>query len=51
MKKKFNKPTLNIVKIQCIRILTSSISVGDNYNGGVIQSRKARFSTWEDDLD
>ena len=50
MKKTYIIPTLEIVKIQSVRILAGSIPQGDEYEeGNPVLSRRARFSTWEDE--
>ena len=52
MKKTYKNPTLMVVKIQSARLLTETSQIGTgDYSGGGIQTRRGRFSGWEDDED
>lgn len=44
-------PTMKVVTIQSAQILAGSeIGKGqEDYNGGTIQARRGRFSTWEEE--
>lgn len=50
MKKTYKNPTLMVVKIQSARLLTETSQIGTgDYSGGGIQTRRSRFSRWEDE--
>lgn len=50
MKKTYINPTMKVVTIQSAQILAGSeIGKGGDYGGAQIQTRRARFSTWEDE--
>ena len=52
MKKTYIIPTLNVVKIKPMQLLTTnSIPEGNEYNGETVLSRRGRFSTWEEEED
>lgn len=53
MKKTYIIPTLNVVKVKPMQLLTvNSIPEGDAYQtDDVVLSRRSRFSKWEDDFD
>ena len=53
MKKTYIIPTLNVVKVKPMQLLTvNSIPEGDAYQtDDVVLSRRSRFSTWEEEED
>ena len=43
-------PSLKVVEIKPAQILAGSeIGKGNDYNGGTVQTRQGRFSSWEED--
>ena len=53
MKKTYIIPTLNVVKVQAVRILAGSpdpLFDPDSETNGM-ETRRSRFSKWEDDFD
>jgi len=50
MKKTYMNPSLKVVEIKPAQILAGSeIGKGNDYNGGTVQTRQGRFSSWEED--
>ena len=50
MKKTYINPTLKVVKIQPTQLMNPSLPQGNPYEeGNPVLSRRARFSTWEDE--
>ena len=48
MKKTYQNPTTTIVKIKTVKMIATSLSVGEEYSGGTILSREGD-GLWEDD--
>ena len=52
MKKTYMIPTMKVVKIQSGRLLTETSQIGTgDYEGGGVQTRRGRFSGWEEEAD
>ena len=53
MKKTYIIPTLNVVKVQAVRILAGSPNPGFDPNSttNTMETRRARFSEWDEDYD
>ena len=51
MKKTYINPTITVVTIQPVRLMSGSekIYVGSKYNGATVESRQFRGSIWDDE--